>query len=144
MKQQPPRQIFEKLVNKNAIKRKIGGPPWQYFLKPLTLPPLGIWAKTSRTSSPGFSTRVHLWSKGCVKHSFKAIFNSNRFCIKSHLLSKLFSKRHQIRANPQKRYLYNLYKKTYRRNWTPLWQILQLQISWYLEKIRFYLLCYID
>jgi hypothetical protein len=27
MKQHPPRQIFEKLVNKNAIKRKIGGPP---------------------------------------------------------------------------------------------------------------------
>jgi hypothetical protein len=24
----PPRQIFEKLVNKNAIKPKIGGPPW--------------------------------------------------------------------------------------------------------------------
>jgi hypothetical protein len=24
MKQHPPRQIFEKLVNKNAIKRKIG------------------------------------------------------------------------------------------------------------------------
>jgi hypothetical protein len=23
----PPRQIFEKLVNKNAIKRKKGGPP---------------------------------------------------------------------------------------------------------------------
>ncbi len=37
MKQHPPRQIFEKLVNKNAIKCKIGGllaktsstpPPW--------------------------------------------------------------------------------------------------------------------
>jgi hypothetical protein len=27
MKQHPPRQIFEKLVNKNAIKPKIGGPP---------------------------------------------------------------------------------------------------------------------
>jgi hypothetical protein len=27
MKQHPPRQIFEKLVNKNAIKCKIGGPP---------------------------------------------------------------------------------------------------------------------
>jgi hypothetical protein len=59
VKQHPPRQIFEKLVNKNAIKRKIGGPPWQFFLKPLT-PPLGILAKTSRTPSPGFSTRVHL------------------------------------------------------------------------------------
>jgi len=60
MKQHPPRQIFEKLVNKNAIKvkPKIGGPPRQFFLKPLT--PLGILAKTSRTPSPGFSTRVHL------------------------------------------------------------------------------------
>jgi hypothetical protein len=37
MKQHPPRQIFEKLVNKNAIKPKIDGPPWQFFLKPLTL-----------------------------------------------------------------------------------------------------------
>ncbi len=34
----PPRQIFEKLVNKNAIKRKIGGPPWQFLLNPLTPP----------------------------------------------------------------------------------------------------------
>ncbi len=57
----PPRQIFKKLVNKNAIKPKIGGPPRQFFPKPLT-PPLGILAKTSRTPSPGFSTRVHIWS----------------------------------------------------------------------------------
>jgi hypothetical protein len=34
-----PSQIFKKLVNKNAIKCKIGGPPWQFFLKPLTPPP---------------------------------------------------------------------------------------------------------
>jgi hypothetical protein len=34
----PPRQIFKKLVNKNVIKCKIGGPPWQFFLKPLTPP----------------------------------------------------------------------------------------------------------
>jgi hypothetical protein len=55
----PPRQIFEKLVNKNAIKLKIGGPPLAIF--PETLDPhLGILAKTSRTPSPGFSTRVHL------------------------------------------------------------------------------------
>jgi hypothetical protein len=47
MKQHPPRQIFEKLVNKNAIKPKIGGPPWQFFLKALTSP--GILAKTSST-----------------------------------------------------------------------------------------------
>ena len=33
----PPRQIFEKLVNKNAIKRKIGGPPLAIF--PETLDP---------------------------------------------------------------------------------------------------------
>jgi hypothetical protein len=26
----PPRQIFEKLVNKNAIKPKIGGPPGNF------------------------------------------------------------------------------------------------------------------
>jgi hypothetical protein len=34
----PPRQIFKKLVNKNAKKCKIGGPPWQFLLKPLTPP----------------------------------------------------------------------------------------------------------
>jgi hypothetical protein len=60
MKQQPLKQIFENLVNKNAIKPKIGGPPWQFFLKPLTPPPPGILAKTSSTPPPGFSTRVHL------------------------------------------------------------------------------------
>jgi hypothetical protein len=32
----PPRQIFEKLVNKNAIKPRIGGLPWQFLLKALT------------------------------------------------------------------------------------------------------------
>jgi hypothetical protein len=37
MKQHPPRQIFEKLVNKNAIKHKIGGPPLAIF--PETLDP---------------------------------------------------------------------------------------------------------
>jgi hypothetical protein len=37
MKQHPPRQIFEKLVNKNAIKRNIGGPPLAIF--PETLDP---------------------------------------------------------------------------------------------------------
>jgi hypothetical protein len=59
MKQHPPRQIFEKLVIKNAIKRKIGGPPLAIF--PETLDPsLGILAKTSRTPSPGFSNPVHL------------------------------------------------------------------------------------
>jgi hypothetical protein len=56
----PPRQIFKKLVNKNAIKRKIGGPPLAIFPETLD-PPLGILVKTSRTPSPGFSTRVHLW-----------------------------------------------------------------------------------
>ena len=57
MKPHPPRQIFGKLVNKNAIKRKIGGPPLAIFPETLV-----ILAKTSRTPSPGFSTRVHLWS----------------------------------------------------------------------------------
>jgi hypothetical protein len=57
----PPRQIFEKLVNKNAIKPKIGGPPWQFFLKPLTPPK--DFGKTSSTPPPGFSTHVHLCSE---------------------------------------------------------------------------------
>jgi hypothetical protein len=39
MKQHPPRQIFEKLVNKNAIKRKIGGPPLAIFPETLDPPP---------------------------------------------------------------------------------------------------------
>jgi hypothetical protein len=38
-----PGHIFEKLVNTNAIKRKIDGPPWQFFLKPLT--PQEFWQK---------------------------------------------------------------------------------------------------
>jgi hypothetical protein len=38
MKQHPSRQIFKKLVNKNAIKPKIGGPFRQFFLKALTSP----------------------------------------------------------------------------------------------------------
>jgi hypothetical protein len=39
MKQHPPRQIFEKLVNKNAIKRKIGVPPLAIFPETLAPPP---------------------------------------------------------------------------------------------------------
>jgi hypothetical protein len=66
MKQHPPRKIFRKLVNKNAIKRKIGGPPLAIFPETLD-PPLGIWAKTSLTPSPGFSTRVHL----CFNSNFQ-------------------------------------------------------------------------
>jgi hypothetical protein len=38
MKQHPPRQIFEKLVNKNAIKPKIGGPPQATFPETLDHP----------------------------------------------------------------------------------------------------------
>ncbi len=34
----PPRQIFEKLVNKNAIKPKIGGPPQAIFPESLDPP----------------------------------------------------------------------------------------------------------
>ena len=37
------RQIFEKLLNKNAIKPKIGGPPGNFSWKPW--PPLGFWQK---------------------------------------------------------------------------------------------------
>ena len=37
-------------------------PPLAIFPETLD-PPLGILAKTSRTPSPGFSTRVHLWIK---------------------------------------------------------------------------------
>ncbi len=42
----PPRQIFKKLVNKNEIKCKIGGPPQAIF--PETLdppPPYEFWQK---------------------------------------------------------------------------------------------------
>ena len=52
----PPLANFKTLVNKNAIKPEIGGPPpWQFFLKALT--------QNSSTTSPGFSTRVYLWLK---------------------------------------------------------------------------------
>jgi hypothetical protein len=39
LKQHPPRQIFEKLVNKNAIKPKIGGPPQAIIPETLDHPP---------------------------------------------------------------------------------------------------------
>jgi hypothetical protein len=42
------RQIFEKLIHKNAIKSQNSWTPWQFFLKALTPPP-GIWAKTWAT-----------------------------------------------------------------------------------------------
>ena len=45
MKQHLPRQIFKKLVNKNAIKRKIGGPPLAIFPETLDPPPPGILVK---------------------------------------------------------------------------------------------------
>jgi hypothetical protein len=38
VRQHPPRQIFEKLVNKNAIKPKIGGPPQAIFPESLDPP----------------------------------------------------------------------------------------------------------
>jgi hypothetical protein len=73
MKKHPPRQTFEKLVNKNAIKRKIGGPPLAIFPETLD-PPLGILAKTSRTPSPWIFNpcasmnqtlkKVHIWYLG--------------------------------------------------------------------------------
>jgi hypothetical protein len=65
MKQHLLRQIFGKLVNKNATKPKIGGPPpgspLAIFPETLT-PPLGILANL-QAPPPGFSTRVHLLAK---------------------------------------------------------------------------------
>jgi hypothetical protein len=51
----PSRQIFENLFNKKAEKPKIGGSPWQFFLKALTPPT--VLAKTIRFP-PGFSTSI--------------------------------------------------------------------------------------
>jgi hypothetical protein len=56
----PPQANFKTFVNKNAIKPKIGGHLWQFFLKALT--PIGILAKNIRYPLPWFSTRVHLFS----------------------------------------------------------------------------------
>ncbi len=83
----PPRQIFEKLVNKNAIKRKIGVPP--ETLDPP--PPLGILAKTSRNPSPGFSTRVHLWLevKAGVNRCVKQATKKHHFIISNFFLTSL-------------------------------------------------------
>jgi hypothetical protein len=50
MKQNPPRHIFEKLVNKNAIKPKIGGPPLAIF--PETLDPLRDFGKNFKYPPP--------------------------------------------------------------------------------------------
>ncbi len=52
MKHHPLQQIFEKLVNKNAIKRKIGGPPLAIFPETLDPPTLEILAKISSTPPP--------------------------------------------------------------------------------------------
>jgi hypothetical protein len=46
----PPRQIFEKLVNKNAIKPKIGGPPQAMF--PETLDPPRNFGKNFKYPPP--------------------------------------------------------------------------------------------
>jgi hypothetical protein len=59
MKQHPPRQIFEKLANKNAIKCKIGGPP-PLAIFPETLDPPRDFGKNFKYPHPGFLTRVHL------------------------------------------------------------------------------------
>jgi hypothetical protein len=59
-KYRTPEANFKTLVNKNAIKPEIEGPPTQFFMKTLT--PIWVLAKTSGTPSPGFSTRVHLWT----------------------------------------------------------------------------------
>jgi hypothetical protein len=60
-------------AHRGAIKCKIGGPPLAIFPEILDPPPpLGTLAKASRTPSPGFSTRVHLWKDriftACVIH----------------------------------------------------------------------------
>jgi hypothetical protein len=57
---------FEKFVNKNAKKTKIGGPPWQFFLKPLT----------PKNFKYGFSTRVHL----CAWTNSKFVSIQQLFC----------------------------------------------------------------
>jgi hypothetical protein len=46
----PPRQIFKKLVNKNAIKPKIGGPPQAIF--PESLDPPRNFGKNIRYPLP--------------------------------------------------------------------------------------------
>ncbi len=61
MKQHPPRQIFKTLVNKNVIKRKIGGPPLAIFPETLDPPPPQVFWQKLQVPPPGFSTRVHLW-----------------------------------------------------------------------------------
>jgi len=44
VKQHPPGKFPKKLVNKIAIKTKIGGHHWQFFLKAFS-PPQGFWQK---------------------------------------------------------------------------------------------------
>jgi hypothetical protein len=69
-----PRQIFKKLVNKNAIKPKIGGPPWQFFLKPMTPPPRDFGENFKYPHPPppaGFSTRVHLCIQTTLQNELK-------------------------------------------------------------------------
>ncbi len=74
----PPRQIFEKLVNKNAIKSFKTQNRWTPLaIFPETLdppPPLGILAKNNfkyPPPPPGFSTRVHLCAKMSWVHLTK-------------------------------------------------------------------------
>jgi hypothetical protein len=62
MKQQHPRQILDKLVNKNAIKRKIGASPQAIFPETLDPPPPPLWilAKTSSTPLDFWGTQNDL------------------------------------------------------------------------------------
>jgi hypothetical protein len=53
----PPRQIFEKLVNKNAIKPKIGDLPLAIISENLDPQPRDF-GKNFKYPPPGFSTRV--------------------------------------------------------------------------------------
>jgi hypothetical protein len=60
MKVDPPSEIFEKLVNKNAIKNpKKCTLPQKNFTSSI-YHPLQNLAKNSWTLPPGFSNRVHL------------------------------------------------------------------------------------
>jgi hypothetical protein len=62
MKQHPPRQIFEKLVNKNAINCKIGGPPLAIFLE--TLDPPRNFGKNIPTPTPLDFQPVYIYVSG--------------------------------------------------------------------------------
>jgi hypothetical protein len=67
-----PQANFTRLVNKNAIKSKIRGPP--LVILPESLVPPGILAKTRATLNPRFSTSVHL----CVRSNKSLLWENFR------------------------------------------------------------------